>query len=205
MSFWRRAPRQVYRVYEEDDFLADEHSTAEPKYLREAEESGTHENSPEFGSAASPLGSRMTRFVGVGLLLGVTVGAVGLILSHLTHEMSRPRDSSAGASTARSVPASSRQLPHRASGKSSAEPESESQLRGESTIRASVSASAPRGFANDRRTFRSVPAAREPVESRLSAPARVTQPNLSGNVATFVASKTSMASAAAGGEFEFER
>ena len=68
---------------------------------------GAYDRRPEIGS--SPTGSRTTRLVGVGLLLGVTVGAVGLVLSHLTHEASSPRgiSSSLSAVAPRTASASS--------------------------------------------------------------------------------------------------
>ncbi len=205
MSLWRRAPRQVYRVYAEDEYLAEEHGAAESERLREAEQPGSRERRPEIG-LSPPTGSRTARLVGVGLLLGATVGAAGLVLSHLTHEASPPRGSSSGSLAARRPsPTSSRSFSHRTSGEASADPQSESQSSGTSRIRASVSGYAPPGFAADRRASASAAAAREPVESRRSASARTAGPNWSARAAASATSQAPVSSAVAGGEFEFER
>ncbi len=128
MSLWRRAPRQVYCVYGEDEYLADEVRAQEAQPLGNEEEVGAHETRPQRGPSLSAagaeresrprprpersIGSRTPRLVGVGLLLGVTVGAIALVLSHMTHETPPARGDAAGlAATRHMPPASSGPLP----------------------------------------------------------------------------------------------
>lgn len=86
--FWRRAPRAVYRVYGEDEYL-------------DAGEVGVEEDTnPTFGGEYAsddqhtttthrrPLGSRSGRLVGIGLLVGVTVCALGLVVANVLHRPS---------------------------------------------------------------------------------------------------------------------
>lgn len=202
MSLWRRAPRQVYRVYGEDEYLAEEHVAADAEFLR-AEDSHSYEKRSELGGAAPPTASRTPRLVGIGLLLGVTVGAAGLVLSHLSHEASTPRVSSSGPS-----------VPHRASGANSgsvlqhtsgvASADSESATRSK-TSRASVSRYRASGSVARSRMSGSVAAAGDSYWSRQSTPARTAGPLWRSTKTASMPSDALVYFAASGGEFEFER
>jgi hypothetical protein len=61
MTLWHRAPREVYRVYAEDEYLA---------------QSDAHADEQTW---TPPSHSRSGRLVGLGLLVGVTVGAFALV------------------------------------------------------------------------------------------------------------------------------
>jgi hypothetical protein len=71
MSLLSRAPRQVYEVHGEDDYLADD-SVAPSKYT-------VHQLD------ASVEGSRSGRVLGLALLVVVTLGALALVLLHVSH------------------------------------------------------------------------------------------------------------------------
>jgi len=231
MSFFHRAPRQVYRVYGEEEYLAEEHVASDAGYLHETEDPGSSKNGPEIhgpeidrpeidrpeidrhdkdgpgmGVAAPPSESRTPRLVGVGLLLGVTVGAAGLVLSHLSHEASHARTGASAPSVSRRVsPTSSRPFRHRVSGEASAHPEPESQLGGGSTRRRSVSAYSPPRFAAHRRMSRSGFTLRKPIEAGQSGSAQRAGANWVVRAITSVRYQAPAFSAASGGEFEFER
>jgi hypothetical protein len=126
MTLWHRAPREVYRVYGEDEYLADDALSAEeqpfaPRVAEEesftpqvAEESWapptgeeshrapTHEHATYHYSAVAPPShrSRSGRLVGLGLLAGVTLGAFGLVALNAAHR-SPDASPAAGAQTAR--------------------------------------------------------------------------------------------------------
>lgn len=111
MTLWRRAPREVYRVYGEDEYLdedasssgAEESSTplvAEESWTPPvAEESWTHPSGERSHQAAvhghvgdryamveSPEDrSRAGRLVGLGLLVGVIVSAAALVALNAAH------------------------------------------------------------------------------------------------------------------------
>jgi hypothetical protein len=73
MTLWRRAPREVYRVYGEDEYLSEDsvHAREEP--------------SPTLADERTR-DSRSGRLVGLGLLAGVIVGAVGLVVLNASHQ-----------------------------------------------------------------------------------------------------------------------
>ncbi len=80
MTLWRRVPREVYRVYGQDEYLAgDDQAPAQPS------------------SSATPVeyerGSRSGRLVGLGALVGVSVGALGLVLTHASSRAPAARSS----------------------------------------------------------------------------------------------------------------
>jgi hypothetical protein len=86
VTLWQRAPREVYRVYGEDEYLSadDAHATQ-------------GESQPRAGEEGSPslLGgdlrySRSGRLLGLGLLVVVTVGAVGLVVASASHRHVAP-------------------------------------------------------------------------------------------------------------------
>jgi hypothetical protein len=71
MTLWHRAPREVYRVYGQDEYLAEDDLQVEAP------------SAPPSGEEAH--GSRSGRLVGLGVLVGVTVGALGLVALNATH------------------------------------------------------------------------------------------------------------------------
>jgi hypothetical protein len=113
MTFWHRAPREVYRVYGQDEYLAedDAHAAEEswpPLVGEEPRQSSAHDDPAsvlggidpdDVGTAAAyrdgglhrtvassrSHGSRSGRLVGLGVLVGVTVGALGLVALNATH------------------------------------------------------------------------------------------------------------------------
>jgi hypothetical protein len=206
MSPWRRAPRQVYRVYGEDEYLAEEHVAADAEFLRGAEDSRSYEKRSELGTAAPPTASRTPRLVGIGLLLGATVGAAGLVFSHLSHEASPPRVGSSGPSVLRRTSGtSSGSVSQHTFGVASADSESTTRSKGTSTSRASASGYRASDSVARRRLSGSVTAARDPYRSRQSIPARTAGPLWRSTKTTSVTSKALVSFAASGGEFEFER
>ncbi|MGA7704292.1 MAG: hypothetical protein WB998_05290, partial [Solirubrobacteraceae bacterium] len=119
MSLWRRTPRQVYRVYGEEEFLSEEHTAGEAESFAHPEQADSpgragspDETSPqtrgsEIGGPAVGVRSRTPRLVGVGLLLGVVVGVAGLVLSHLAHQAPSARGGASGPVAARPMPPAS--------------------------------------------------------------------------------------------------
>lgn len=203
MSLWRRAPRQVYRVYGEDEYLAEEHVAADTEFLGEAEDPRSYESGSEIRTAAHPTGSRTSRLVGVGLLLGVTVGAAGLVLSHLSHETSPPRVSLPGPSVLHHMSgASSRSVSQHTFGKRAADAEANLPNRTWAR-RASAPPYAMSGSTASRRIPKSVTPADRSRLSEQSPPARMSEPLSSA--AASVSAEEIASFAASGGEFEFER
>lgn len=110
MTLWHRAPREVYRVYGEDEYLAenDVHANEESSRADEGSQLSSATNDPSrvldgaasedvrtvpayrdeghptVVSSRSP-GSRSGRLVGLGLLIGVTVGAFALVVLNASH------------------------------------------------------------------------------------------------------------------------
>jgi hypothetical protein len=85
MSLWKRAPRAVYRVYDEDEYLAGEHLDGAPDGAGEGDEpSGV-----EAGAFTLPVketsGARFRRIGGVALLASATVAVAVLIATHSAH------------------------------------------------------------------------------------------------------------------------
>jgi hypothetical protein len=76
MSLWHRAPREVYRVYGEDQYLEGE--TAPAGQMAPAEET------------ASPAGLHAGRLIGVGLLVGVGLATLALVFLNLSHPRRAP-------------------------------------------------------------------------------------------------------------------
>jgi hypothetical protein len=79
MTLWRRAPREVYRVYGEDEYLSEDS-------IHTSEE----ELSPPLVDAQAHA-SRAGRLIALGLLVGVTVGAIALVASNVSRQHSVPR------------------------------------------------------------------------------------------------------------------
>lgn len=99
MMPWLRAPREVYRVYGEDEYLEGEDGSASEQPRVSAGDSIEEDSHVALASATSR-GSRQGRLIGLGLLVGVTVGAVGLLVVNMSHR-SPPR----GLGSSRSTPA----------------------------------------------------------------------------------------------------
>jgi hypothetical protein len=75
VTLWQRTPREIYSVYGEDEYLSEDDARASeqaPKPLAGAE------SSPPPAREGSHH-SRSGRLLGLGLLIGVTVGALGLV------------------------------------------------------------------------------------------------------------------------------
>jgi hypothetical protein len=90
MMPWQRAPREVYRVYGEDEYLAAEDRPAsEQPYASAADSIG--EDSPSALVSPIPGGLHPGRLMGLGLLVGVTIGAVGLIVVNMSHRSPPPK------------------------------------------------------------------------------------------------------------------
>jgi hypothetical protein len=103
MSLWSRAPREVYRVYGEDQYregeTAPEGETVAPEDPMLAEPDGragaswvtfVAETPPTSlgaadGSSAPPSGLRAGRLIGVGLLVGVGLATLALVLLNMAH------------------------------------------------------------------------------------------------------------------------
>jgi hypothetical protein len=107
MSIWHRTPREVYRVYGEDQYLEadiaarEEAATSEPDSAAEASSSAfaTDAASPSPRTAASrsalPSGPHAGglldtrphagRLVGVGLLMGVSLATLALVFLNASH------------------------------------------------------------------------------------------------------------------------
>ncbi|HEX4837473.1 MAG TPA: hypothetical protein VFV03_02975, partial [Solirubrobacteraceae bacterium] len=83
MTLWHRAPREVYRVYGEDEYLADDAPSAgDGSHPTQAHE---HEIDHHAAAASWSHRSRSGRLVGLGLLVGVTVSALGLVAVNTAH------------------------------------------------------------------------------------------------------------------------
>lgn len=206
MSLWRRAPRQVYRVYGEDEYLAEERVAADAEFPRGAEDSHSYEERSELGAATPTTASRTPRLVGVGLLLGATVGAAGLVYSHLSHEASPPRVSSSGPSVLRRASgANSGSVSQHTFAAASAGSESATRSKGASTSRASASGHTVSGSVARHRVSGLVAAVRHPYRSRQSTGALTAGPLWRSSKTAPVPSEALISFAASGGEFEFER
>jgi hypothetical protein len=92
MTLWRRAPREVYRVYGEDEYLDDEGSTGEGSQANPIP--GRWEGQPGVISPASH-GSHTAQLLGLGLLVGVVIGVLALVVVNASH---KPRTMRPGAS-----------------------------------------------------------------------------------------------------------
>jgi hypothetical protein len=93
MTLWHRAPREVYRVYGQDEYLAEDDVQVGV---------GEASSAPPAGEEAR--GSRSGRLVGLGVLVGVTVGALGLVVLNVWHQRSAvPRSVVAQSARARAA------------------------------------------------------------------------------------------------------
>jgi hypothetical protein len=72
MTFWKRAPRSVYSVYGEEEYLSEE------------PDAGAQQASPAIVS--EPRRASLSRgLLGFGLLLGVTLSAIALVALNYSH------------------------------------------------------------------------------------------------------------------------
>ncbi len=103
MSLWHRTPREVYRVYGEDQYLEGETASEGETALREdttavEPDSGAGTSwgafaadappaSPDIAGSPSarPSGLRAGRLIGVGLLVGVALATLGLVFLNMSH------------------------------------------------------------------------------------------------------------------------
>ncbi len=109
MSLWRRAPREVYRVYGEDQYLEEEtapEGQTAPEVETAAQKDSTAAEPDSRGmaswaafaadvppasagiagsSSARPSGSHAGRLVGVGLLGGVGLATLALVFLNMAH------------------------------------------------------------------------------------------------------------------------
>jgi hypothetical protein len=110
MSLWRRAPREVYRVYGEDQYLEgdtapegeaappEDTTAVEPDSRGVASRTAFAADVPPAppGAAGSPSarpgGSHAGRLVGVGLLMGVGLATLVLVFSNLSDRHGAPPD-----------------------------------------------------------------------------------------------------------------
>ncbi len=94
MSLWHRAPREVYRVYGEDQYLDGEiasqknAATVEPDSRAGASWAAFAADVPPDttdGSSVRPNGSHAGRLIGVGLLVGVGLATLALVFLNVSH------------------------------------------------------------------------------------------------------------------------
>jgi hypothetical protein len=91
MSLWHRAPREVYRVYGEDEYLVGDPVPGA-------------EDAPAEKVTLDESFSHSRRLLGLGLLAVVTVGALALVVLNASHRSEEPHASAA----AREVTSSAR-------------------------------------------------------------------------------------------------
>jgi hypothetical protein len=109
MSLWERAPREVYRVYGEDQYVDGETASPEDQATVEFDPSAEASGSA-FGADGSSLphshGSASTRasgphagrLLGIGLLVGVSLATLALVVSNvLQRNRATPRPPAQGA------------------------------------------------------------------------------------------------------------
>jgi hypothetical protein len=105
MSLWKRAPREVYRVYGEDRYLASSEDQATVESDRGAEAplsalgadgtSAPHSHGSAATRASEPHAARL---LGIGLLVGVSLATLALVLSNvLQPHRGTPRPPAQGA------------------------------------------------------------------------------------------------------------
>jgi hypothetical protein len=83
MTLWHRAPREVYRVYGEDEYLAEEALSAGQESPPSPADEYEADRSAAVGLPSHR--SRSGRLAGLGLLAGVTMAAFGLVALHANH------------------------------------------------------------------------------------------------------------------------
>ena len=205
MSLWRRAPRQVYCVYGEEEYLSEEHAAGETELPRQMTGTGSFEQDPEItGEMRSRAGSHTSRLIWVGLLLGVMFGTGALFVSYLTREISPSRGgASSRPAPHRLPPASSGPLPRGMSGATVADTDAQ---RRSSQVSASRTSSSGHPGSASAATRSDAGSAGTPFSrSGRTIAARKVGATPSVAVLASTATEAPAASAAAGDEFEFER
>ncbi len=203
MSLWRRAPRQVYCVYGQDEYVSDGHPAGETEPPHDEPESDFLGRAPEVGVPAPGARSRGPRLIGVGLLLGAAIGAGGLVVSHLHGQSSPPGAGASAPSAAHPIPPASSGSERRAPGASSARPDLQARSNERPASPAGTPESSLPGVADGPgggSTATPSAQARQTVVARrakATADVRVDAPTESPS--------PTAASAPAGAEFEFER
>jgi hypothetical protein len=197
MTLWQRAPREVYRVYGQDEYLAEEAP------------SPTETSSPALPAKQSH-GSRSARLIGLGVLVGVSVGALGLVVAHVSHQPPAAQRSVVAQSSRLGMAARRSVMRHASSAsRASVHPPA----RANSAI-GTYSAPVPRASTTPRPHARSLgrPAGRLPSKPRSSdavtsrsAPGLTAVKLSRGALAASELSLPGAASPAVGGEFDFER
>jgi hypothetical protein len=185
VTLWRRTPREVYRVYGEQEYLAEE-----PNIPGESEIGrGSDLRSPDVGWKAS-------RLIGLGLLLGVTIGSLALVAWNVSR---------------RASPGSRQRLAPSANGdplgRASASPRTRSSLRSHATAEQAAWALAPAVLPRPEpeRPPRSS-LAHPRIELRSTPRATLPAPATHGVVAmTRAGSPELVASPQTDSEFDFER
>jgi hypothetical protein len=87
MTLWRRAPRQVYRVYGEEEYLA---TDATPSCESSQPPSANLDEGHHAVSSPCSYESHTGRLLGLGLLASVTVGVLGLVGLNASHRHDSP-------------------------------------------------------------------------------------------------------------------
>ena len=201
MSLWRRAPRQVYCVYGQDEYLSEGHPAGETEPPHDEPESDFVGRAPEVGAAAAGARSRGPRLIGVGLLLGATIGAGGLVVSHLNGQS--PRRGGAVSASSHRVPQASSGSARRAPGVSGARPDLQARSSERSASPAwTPESSGPGVAAGPRGGSTATPSAR--ARQTVVARGASATADVGADASTDSPSPTA-ASATAGEEFEFER
>lgn len=117
MTLWHRAPREVYRVYGQDEYLGEGEVRAgeepwlsihgqplsspaledRPSQVEDADRENRAAASADRGESPlrgvpvhSSRSSGSGRLIGLGLLAGVTAGALGLVVSSMSHRSPSP-------------------------------------------------------------------------------------------------------------------
>ena len=204
MSLWRRAPRQVYCVYGQDEYLSEAASAGDTELQQHEAERDFADRAPEVGVAAPGARSRGPRLIGVGLLLGAAIGAGGLVVSHLHSQSSPPRAGASASSAAHPIPPASSGAPaRRAPGASGARHKSQVRPSERSASPAGTPESSLPGVAAGPRGGSSATRSAQARQTVVARGARATV-DVRVDASTESPSPTA-APATAGEEFEFER
>jgi hypothetical protein len=89
VTFWQRAPREVYRVYGEEEYLAEDnpevHAEGDMRTRGERyAERDAHSGTQTWPSPLKTQRPHSRRLIGLGLLASVTAGAFGLIVLNVS-------------------------------------------------------------------------------------------------------------------------
>jgi hypothetical protein len=87
MTLWRRAPREVYRVYGEEEYLAGGEANVRDERRLEMD-AASDEETRRFSHGEKAPSLSPSRLIGLGLLVCVALVAFVLVLSNATHRQS---------------------------------------------------------------------------------------------------------------------